>query len=58
MTEQTLIKNGLVFDGRGSPAAQKHVLIRDGRVAKVSDSEIPIPADTKVIDAGSDQFPA
>lgn len=51
MTECTLIKNGLFFDGKGSPASKKNVLLRDGHVAEVSDSEIQAPAGAKVIDA-------
>jgi N-acyl-D-aspartate/D-glutamate deacylase len=51
MTQTTLIKNGLYFDGKGSPGARKNLLVRDGRVAEVSDAEIPVPADAKVIDA-------
>ena len=51
MTEHTLIRNGLFFDGRGSPASTKHILVRDGIVAKVSDQEIRAPEGAQVIDA-------
>lgn len=51
MAELTLIKNGLFFDGKGSPGAKRHVLVRDGRVAMVSDAEITVPAGARVIDA-------
>jgi N-acyl-D-aspartate/D-glutamate deacylase len=51
MSRQTLIKNGLFFDGKGTPGAQKHLLIRDGKVAQISEREIEAPADAMVIDA-------
>jgi N-acyl-D-aspartate/D-glutamate deacylase len=51
MIEHTLIRNGLFFDGKGSPASTKHVLIRDGIVAEVSDREIQAPEGARVIDA-------
>ncbi len=51
MGESTLIKNGLFFDGTGAKAAKKNILVRDGLVDTVSDAEIPVTADTRVIDA-------
>ena len=51
MGESTLIKNGLFFDGTGAKAAKKSILVRDGLVDTVSDAEIPVTADTRVIDA-------
>ena len=51
MGESTLIKNGLFFDGTGAKAAKKNILVRDGLVDSVSDAEIPVTADTRVIDA-------
>ena len=51
MTEHTLIRNGLFFDGKGTKAAKKHILVRDGQLAELSDSEIQAPEGTRVIDA-------
>jgi N-acyl-D-aspartate/D-glutamate deacylase len=51
MTQPILIRSGLVFDGKGGPAAVKNVLVRDGRVVEVSDAEIQAPPDAEVIDA-------
>jgi N-acyl-D-aspartate/D-glutamate deacylase len=52
MQEQAIIiKNGRVFDGKGSPATTKHLLISNGCVQKISDEEIPTRDDIKVIDA-------
>ena len=51
MTQHTLIKNGIFFDGKGTPGATKHVLIRDGQVARISDTEIEAPRDATIIDA-------
>ena len=51
MTQTTLIRNGLFFDGKGSHGAQKNVLVRNGRVAEVSDAEIEVPSGADVIDA-------
>lgn len=45
-----VIKNGRYFDGSGGPSSRKHVGIRDGRIAAVSD--LPLPeAGAEVIDA-------
>ncbi|MGB5698132.1 MAG: amidohydrolase family protein [Polyangiales bacterium] len=49
--QRTLIRNGTFFDGKGTPGARKHVLICNGRVERISDSEIPVPEGAKVIDA-------
>jgi len=52
MQEQDIIiKNGRVFDGKGSPATTKHLLISNGCVERISDEEIPARDDIKVIDA-------
>jgi N-acyl-D-aspartate/D-glutamate deacylase len=46
-----VIKNGLYFDGTGAPGAPRHVGIRDGRVAAVSESPLDETGCTNVIDA-------
>lgn len=49
-----LIKNGLVFDGSGAEGRQAELLIRDGRVERISATPIPtseLPAGVRVIDA-------
>ncbi len=51
MGQSTLITNGLLFDGRGTPAVKKHVLVHEGRVARISESEIAAPDGAKLIDA-------
>ena len=51
MAETTLIKNGLFFDGRGSKAAKRDVLVRDGRIEAISETELAAPAGARVIDA-------
>jgi len=46
-----LIKNGLFFDGKGSPATIQHVLVDGGRIARISPSELAAPEGARVIDA-------
>ena len=46
-----LIRNGLFFDGKGSPGAVRNLLVSDGKVAEVSEAEITPPEGAKVIDA-------
>lgn len=48
---ELVISNGLFFDGRGSPPRVRHLGIRDGRVADLSESPLPSGPDTRVIDA-------
>lgn len=47
----TVILNGLYFDGSGSSASIKNIGIKDGKVARVSTESLAIDADTQVIDA-------
>jgi N-acyl-D-aspartate/D-glutamate deacylase len=35
-----VVANGLVFDGTGSPGVRKHLGIRDGRIAAISDASL------------------
>jgi N-acyl-D-aspartate/D-glutamate deacylase len=51
MAPAILIENGLCFDGKGAPGAPRHVLIQDGRVARISEAAIPPPPGARVIDA-------
>lgn len=45
-----VIRNGRYFDGSGGPSSRRHVGVRDGRIAAVS--ELPLPeAGAQVIDA-------
>ncbi len=46
-----VVRRGLWFDGTGAPGAVRDLGIRDGRVAAVSDSPLPIAARTRVIEA-------
>ncbi|MEL6254957.1 MAG: amidohydrolase family protein [Bacteroidota bacterium] len=46
----TLIKNGRVFDGTQNPSKIAHILVRDGIIKKISETEIEAVVD-KVIDA-------
>ncbi|MEM8901172.1 MAG: N-acyl-D-glutamate amidohydrolase, partial [Bacteroidota bacterium] len=46
----TLIKNGRVFDGTQAPSRIANILIKDGRIAQISENPIEAPAD-KVIEA-------
>ncbi len=48
---QTLIKNGLVFDGTPSPAKIAHILIQNDKIVNISEREISVAEDCKVIDA-------
>ncbi len=47
----TIIENGLFFDGSGARPAIRHVGIADGAVAALSESPLPASATTRVIDA-------
>src|SRR5579872_1583470 len=47
----TVIENGLVFDGKGSPSALRNIGIREGKVVAVSEECLPHGKDTQVIDA-------
>src|SRR5438067_11047482 len=46
-----LLENGLFFDGRGSPAAVRHVALAGGRLAEISAEPIPRAAAAEVVDA-------
>ncbi len=46
-----LIENGRYFDGTGGPSAIHHLAIRDGRIARVTDTPIPHEQAGRVIDA-------
>lgn len=46
-----VIENGLVFDGRGSPARVQSVGVKDGRVAVIDAAPLPRGPETRVIDA-------
>lgn len=47
----TLIRNGLVFDGTGAAPVAQDVAIRDGRIAAIA-AELPAAGAARVIDAG------
>jgi N-acyl-D-aspartate/D-glutamate deacylase len=47
----TILKNGLVFDGSGAPGALRHLGIRDGKVAVSSDAPLDEAGAGEVIDA-------
>ena len=51
MTQDTLVRNGLVFDGRGSKAAKMNLLVRDGRVVQISEQDITAPEGATIIEA-------
>lgn len=44
-----LLKNGLVFDGTGTPGALLDVLVRDGRIARIG-ANLPVTQGERVID--------
>lgn len=46
-----LIKNGKVFDGTQNPSKIAHVLVVDGYIKKISESNITAPAGAQIIDA-------
>jgi N-acyl-D-aspartate/D-glutamate deacylase len=48
---ELVVSNGLFFDGRGSPPRVRHLGIRDGRVADISEAPLPAGPGTRVIDA-------
>lgn len=47
----TIIENGLFFDGTGAPSEVRHVGIADGKIAAISETPLPPGATTRVIDA-------
>jgi N-acyl-D-aspartate/D-glutamate deacylase len=47
----TVIRNGLYFDGAGSPAVVRDVGLRDGRVAAVSETPLDATGCPEVVDA-------
>ncbi len=51
MSFDTIVKNGLWFDGTGAPAAARHLGIRDGLVATVSATPLDETGCARVIDA-------
>ncbi|EYF02891.1 N-acyl-D-amino-acid deacylase family protein [Chondromyces apiculatus] len=46
-----IIENGLFFDGAGSSPAPRHLGIRGGKVAEISDAPLPRGPETQVFDA-------
>jgi len=50
-TRELIIKNGLFFDGTGSPARKANLRIANGRVQMVTDEEVAVPDGADVIDA-------
>jgi len=46
-----VIENGLVFDGRGGDPVLRHLGIRDGRVAAISETPLAAEQSTQVVDA-------
>ena len=51
MSYDIIIKNGLYFDGSGTPGAVRHVGIRDGRIDVLSLSPLDESGCAQVIDA-------
>jgi N-acyl-D-glutamate deacylase len=51
MTFDTIIKNGLHFDGTGAPAALRNLGIRDGRVVVATEAPLEETGCARVIDA-------
>lgn len=48
----TLIQNALLFTGRRAEKASiRNIFIQDGKVAQISEAEIRVPKDTRLIDA-------
>ncbi|AUX48032.1 hypothetical protein SOCE26_095580 [Sorangium cellulosum] len=45
------IENGLFFDGKGSPPAARHLGLRGGKVAAISEAPLPRGPGTQVLDA-------
>lgn len=48
---EILVKDGLFFDGKGSPGVRRDVLVRNGQVAKISAEPFVASPATRVIDA-------
>jgi N-acyl-D-aspartate/D-glutamate deacylase len=51
MSFSAILENGLYFDGTGAPGAARHIGLRDGRVAAVSDTPLDATGCPQVIDA-------
>jgi len=51
MNHNTLIQNGLLFDGTKNPAKIVNILIQDGLIKEISEHAIEVDANTKYIDA-------
>src|ERR1041385_3687686 len=51
MAFDVIVKHGTFFDGTGAPGAHKHLGIRDGRVAAISDAPLDERGCPHVIDA-------
>ncbi len=51
MTFDTIIRNGLWFDGTGAPSAVRNIGIRDGRIAAVTAQPLDEAGCTEVVDA-------
>jgi N-acyl-D-aspartate/D-glutamate deacylase len=47
----TVIANGLFFDGRGSPPVKRHLGLKDGKVALISEQAIPPESAIETVDA-------
>jgi Amidohydrolase family len=51
MDLDVIIENGTLFDGTGAPGTRKHVGLREGKVALISEGPLPRGPNTRVIDA-------
>ena len=51
MTYDTVIRNGLWFDGSGAPSAVRNIGIRDGRVTAVTPHDLDVTDCPQVVDA-------
>ena len=45
------IKGGRVFSGYNRPSKIANILVQDGKVSKISEQALDLPADTKIVDA-------
>jgi len=50
-TFDVVIKGGLYFDGTGGPSAIRHIGIKDGRIAAVSETALQFEGNPRIIDA-------
>lgn len=50
-TFDVVITGGRYFDGTGGPSALRHIGIKDGRIAAVSETPLQYEGTPKVIDA-------